>query len=314
MSKSKIEWTDRVWNPVTGCTKVSEGCRNCYAERVAGRFWKDRPFTEVRCHPERLKDPLRWRKPCRVFVNSMSDLFHEKISDDFIFAVWSVMARSRQHIFQVLTKRPRRMMEFLKNCEGIGQTWREGHGAVCPNVWLGVSVEDQKTADERIPLLLQTPAAVRFVSAEPLLGPVNLRKSIPCPDCNGDGTLGKNSIRKYYSCEKCGGNEDGAGSGIDARIDWLICGGESGPGARPMHPDWARSLRDQCQEAGVPYFFKQWGEWTTAKVFDDKEYVGILGKSRRLLSRDIVAVRIGKKRAGRLLDGREWNEMPEEKP
>ena len=260
---TKIEWTDEVWNPVTGCDKVSQGCKNCYAERIAERFWGERKFTDVQCHPERLDIPLHWRKPRRVFVNSMSDLFHEDVTDEFITEVWNVMHDTPQHIYQILTKRPERM-QWLTH-----QQW--GDHLVEPNVWLGVSCEDQKTAYERIPLLLQAPAAVRFVSLEPLLGPIDLLAIFG---------------HDLYAMNK--------------GLDWVIVGGESGPHARPMHPDWARSIRDQCVEAGVPFFFKQVGEWATVEEFGTKRELGIL--------------RVGKKKAGRLLDGREWNEFPASRP
>jgi protein gp37 len=185
-----IEWTDEVWNPVTGCTKVSQGCKNCYAERVAERFWKGRSFGDVQMHPERLEAPLHWRTPRRVFVNSMSDLFHEDVDIGFVLAVWSVMAneRCRQHTFQILTKRPSRMLEILRDIEN-----GSGCSVALPNVWLGVSVEDQATADERIPLLLDTPAAVRFVSYEPAIGPIDFTRidmgSDMCSVLGGRGNL-----------------------------------------------------------------------------------------------------------------------------
>ena len=221
MGDTLVEWTDKVWNPVTGCTKVSQGCKNCYAETIANRFWGERKFTEVRCHYERLDIPLHWQKPRRIFVNSMSDLFHEEVEDPFIGEVFGVMCTARQHTFQILTKRPRRMREFMS-------TYTSPGGPLPPisttdNIWLGVSVEDQVTADERIPLLLQTPAVVRFLSCEPLLNQVN--------------------IGMYLSRTK--------------GLDWIICGAESGPHARPMDLDWARSLRDQCKVAGVKFFMKQ---------------------------------------------------------
>ena len=238
MSDTTIEWTDKTWNPVSGCTKVSAGCKNCYAERVFPRAYhrdielsgsdqpRRRDFTDVRIHPDRLDQPLRWRKPARVFVNSMSDLFHEDVPDDFIFQVYRVMGHARQHTFQILTKRPQRMLELQTR-------WRDA-GTPIANVWLGVSCEDQKTADERIPLLLQTPAAVRFVSAEPLLGPIDF--------------IGK----------------DAQGSALhpyerDAKLDWLIIGGESGPNARPFNLQWGRDIIEQCKAANVPVFFKQVG-------------------------------------------------------
>lgn len=261
---TNIEWTDATWNPVTGCTKVSQGCKHCYAERMATRL---KAMGQPRyangfaltCHQDALEQPLKWRKPRRVFVNSMSDLFHEEVPDEFILKVWRTMLRCPQHTFQVLTKRPDRMADFTSRLRfdnrGSGKMWlsddpdarngwRPHGGAGCtprPNIWLGTSVENQDAADSRIRHLLNTPAAVRFLSLEPLLGPL--------PGLNLEG------------------------------IHWVIVGGESGPGARPMHPEWARDIREQCVAAGVPFFFKQWGG-------------------------------VNKKRAGRLLDGREWNEMP----
>lgn len=247
---SKIEWTDTSWNPTTGCTKVSDGCDNCYAEKITERFHGKGSFAEVKLHEDRLDAPLRWRKPRRVFVNSMSDLFHADVPDEFIARVFAVMAQTPQHSYQILTKRHGRMRSLL-NSERfkdqvallIGEQlsaleWR-GADLHWPrsNVWLGVSVEDQKRADLRIPALLDTPAAVRFLSCEPLLGPVNLN---PLGYC------------------WCGSGED-AWLCCARRPDWVIVGGESGAGARPMHPEWARSLRAQCQSAGVPFFFKQWG-------------------------------------------------------
>ena len=285
-TKSKIEWTDATWNPVTGCAKISPGCTNCYAERMAYRFagcngYPERPHHfDVTLHPERLEQPLRWRKPRRVFVVSMGDLFHEDVPDDYIREVFWTMQRAGWHTFQVLTKRPRRMAAWFA---------KRQDAPVLPNVWLGVTVEDQQRADERIPYLLECPAAVRFVSAEPLLGPIDLR-----------AWLGPVSTWE--------------------RLDWVICGGESGPGAQPMHPDWARALRDQCVSAGVPFFFKQWGAWhhdpqfapvNPKKMYMDRHgnfYSGTTDERYRdgLLCFD----RVGKKRAGRLLDGREWNEFP----
>jgi len=244
--KSKIEWTDATWNPVTGCTKVSQGCKNCYAERVFPRTYGSlRKFTDVRTHPDRLEQPLHWRKPRRVFVNSMSDLFHEDVPEVFIAAVFGVMLASRRHTFQVLTKRPALMFEFLTNVpdimaltcsaldqagieRGCGSAFDDGDDWPLENIWLGVSVEDQATASERIPLLLQTPAAVRFVSYEPALEWVDLKKYL-LP------TRGRPAL------------------------DWLICGGESGPGARPFNVEWARSTIAQCKAAGVACFVKQLG-------------------------------------------------------
>jgi protein gp37 len=244
MADTSIAWTDKVWNPVTGCTKVSEGCRNCYANAVADRFWGARKFTDVRMHTDRLDQPLQWRKPKRVFVNSMSDLFHEYVTDEFIDRVFAVMALAPQHTFQILTKRPHRMRHYISG-EGTGNggSLRRAHEVIkqanqamldgkgvwpgwpLPNVWLGVSCEDQKTADLRVPVLLEIDCAVRFLSCEPLIGPIALG-SVP-------------------------------GVGVLDALHWVIVGGESGPGHRSMDLDWARSIRSQCAAARVPFFFKQ---------------------------------------------------------
>lgn len=385
---TKIEWVvnpdgtqGETWNPVRGCTKVSPGCQHCYAETFSNRFKgiKDHPYEQgfdLRLVPEMLERPLRWRKPRKVFVCSMSDLFHEDVPDMFIDRVEATMALCPQHMFQVLTKRPQRALQraqaFLEGYDpfvmgdsdigswingvhgylldnvrdkpGGNENWRwephdygaegrievpgywtwTGPGNIedliswpLPNVWLGTSVEDQKRADERIPHLLKCPAAVRFLSVEPLLGPIDLSSWLGdywcsqcdrhfdyiadkehCPNCGADyrGSVEDGAVVKcphcgetdYESiCDSCGTASGNGGAdcnsvwGMDGEIglDWVIVGGESGPGARPMDPDWARSIRDQCVAAGVPFFFKQWG-----------------GKN--------------KKKAGRMLDGRTWDEMP----
>ena len=293
--KTKIEWADASWNPVTGCTKVSSGCKHCYAQREWPRLsanpqtrYFERRFTEVACHPDVLLAPLRWRSPRRIFVNSMSDLFHEDIPDAFVDQVFAVMLLSARHQFQVLTKRPGRMVEYFardtlrKDILRAADSWQDRFPRL-PNVgipdpgkhlpswiWLGVSVEDHATAEARIPLLLQTPATVRWISAEPLLGPLRLDSSVV------DWLRGPGSL------------------------DWVVVGGETGPSARPMHPAWARSLRDQCHMSGTAFFFKQWGEWAPTGGGPDG------------LAEDIS--RIGKRRAGRLLDGRLWGEYPERRP
>jgi protein gp37 len=276
VSPTKIEWAEEVWNPVTGCTKVSPGCRNCYAERMAkrlrGRFGypQDDPF-RVTIHEDRLDEPLRWRKPRRVFVCSMGDLFHEDVPDEFIARVFSVARGCPDHTFLVLTKRPERARAFLRACgqwDGWfthngrppkGYTMEDpgvivGHDYVrdvetgevtarknwpLENVWLGVSCEDQERADERIPILLDTPAAMRFVSLEPLLGEVDV-SSFLCGEEDGGAAWRPGGCARY-----------------SPPLDWVIVGSETGPGARPMHPDWARSVRSQCQSAAVPFFFKQ---------------------------------------------------------
>ena len=464
MAKSKIEWTDRVWNPVTGCTPISEGCDNCYAERMskrlAGRcgYPKDDPF-KVTLHPDRLDQPARWKKPSKVFVCSMGDLLHENLLFQFIKKVWDVTVKCPQHTFIFLTKRPERMLRFAQ--------WMAGtdHISIAEwprNCWIGVTAENQQRADERIPILLQIPAAVRFVSVEPLLSAIDIsqylqngvianeRKRNPFHGTCGDGAvfcgrtgqdmeasrdgrvrertiIRQNAGRTNEGREKHGclsscpvqlqqkeiqglctpyclddnqqsvysgqdgdkpqgreqnepasgqsgiGNEGGeynsqlqipekkkeistrhekcecqidrhsgrrdkslmqestnvsrgdskALSGFTADsfqhpsqqdmetylgISWVICGGESGPGARPMHPDWARSLRDQCQAAGVPFMFKQWGEWypDTKGLYLNENGVAATG----VIFGDTFIHRVGKKRAGRLLDGRIWDEFP----
>lgn len=232
--RSAIEWTDATWNPVTGCTKLSPGCANCYAEAITLRFGSGAPFfsgrASVRLHHERLGLPLKWRAPRRIFVNSMSDLFHENVPLDFIQRVFTVMASASDHTFQILTKRHLRLRELAPLLD-----WP-------PNVWIGVSVENQDWAEYRIPSLLSVPARVRFLSVEPLLGPVDLGPYL-------------------------GG------------LEWVIVGGESGARARPIHPDWVRAIRDNCMEAGTPFFFKQWGGRTS-------------------------------KAGGRLLDGRSHDDSP----
>jgi protein gp37 len=244
--KSAIEWTDATWNPVTGCSKVSPGCAHCYAETLSLRFgWSRLPWNpenaaaNVILHPERLDQPIHWRQPRRVFVNSMSDLFHELVPDTFIHEVFDRMAQADWHSYQILTKRPERMAEV------VGYYYaRHSAQAPLPHVWLGTSIENDRWT-ERANALRLTPAAVRFISAEPLLGPL--------PSLNLTS------------------------------IDWLIVGGESGAGAWPMHPDWARELRERALGENVAFFFKQWGG-RTPKV------------------------------SGRELDGRTWSEYPEARP
>lgn len=319
-AKTGIEWTDATWNPILGCSRVSEGCRNCYAERIAGRFpnssvyggltqiVNDRAvWTGQIKETKKLLEPLSWRSPKRVFVNSMSDLFHENVTDDMRDEIFAVMAVCPHHTFQVLTKRPERMKAYIDylTCYDVLRSARIGDiaselgNSPCAsvmvdewplkNVWLGVSVENQKAADERVPLLLQTPAVLRFISAEPLLGDIDL------DDRRDWLTVGFDAARGGYPHRK-----------QSPGLDWVICGGESGPGARPMHPDWARSLRDQCQAAGVPFFFKQWGEWLPARSDG-----GTTEKLGKVLNGADEPWRVGKKAAGALLDGREWKQFPE---
>lgn len=272
MAKTIIEWTDYSWNPVTGCSPVSAGCDHCYARRMATRlrgrygYPQDDPF-RVTLHPDRLDQPLNWRKPRMIFVCSMGDFFHPQVPLEFQARTLDVMVKCPQHIFIILTKRHKQLASFNQVCGWSAESY--------PNIWVGVSVEDQKTADERIPILLRVPAAVRVVSIEPMLGSVTLHSQqdwLP--------TLIPNTKTKLFSYR----------NNLIPTIDWVICGGETGPGARPMHPEWVYQVRDQCVEASVPFFFKSWGEWD------------IYG---------IDMFRVGKKKAGRLLDGKEWNEIPE---
>lgn len=212
-TKSNIEWTEMTWNPVTGCTKISQGCKHCYAERMAKRLTamgseRYRNGFEVTLHPDLISVPLKWRQPRVVFVNSMSDLFHEDVPESFIRQVFDTMVVAKQHTFQILTKRAERLAELAPRLP-----WPA-------NVWMGVSVEDSRVVD-RIGFLQQVPAAVRFLSLEPLIGPLH---DLPL-----------------------------------ARIHWAIVGGESGPHARPMQREWATSILRQCRDAGVAFFFKQWG-------------------------------------------------------
>lgn len=274
--KTGIEWTDATWNPVSGCTKVSQGCKNCYAERDWKRLvhlpaYQGRAFTDVACHPDRLDQPIRWKKPRRIFVNSMSDLFHPDVPFDFIERVFETMTAAHQHTFQILTKRPERMREFM--CD---------MSVILPNVWLGVSVEDQAAADERIPLLLDTPAVVRWVSMEPLLGPVALTR------IETKFFAGKlDALRGLFKWDQ------GEVTREPTSLDWVVVGGESGPNARPMNHNWVSSIRNQCVGACVPFLFKQWGEW-----LPDNQNPAIQGPCG-----DTQAIRVGTKHAGRLLDG-----------
>lgn len=333
---TKIEWTEATWNPIVGCSIVSPGCTNCYAMKMAARIERMSPGLEhyrgltqpskagavwtgkVARAPDRtLLEPLRRKRPTMYFVNSMSDLFHEDVTDEWIDRILAVMALCPQHTFQVLTKRSARMRQyfaagidfdcaFQEMIAGKTESYRrETPSWPLPNVWLGVSAERQKEADERIPDLLATPAAVRFVSAEPLLGPIDFT-AIPRKSAEGYARPLDGRFRK---------------------LDWIIVGGESGLGARPMHPDWARSIRDQCIEAGVPFFFKQWGCWRSMydRDIDDPDWricdriqndtptgqwLNIAGGQGFHGKRLVRVIPFPKAMAGRSLDGREWNEMP----
>ncbi len=304
---TKIEWADETWNPVTGCTPVSAGCQNCYAKRMATRlrgrhgYPEDEPF-KVTLRPGRLEQPLGWKKPRRVFVCSMGDLFHPDVPFEFIFKVWAAMLSPIcfKHTFLILTKRPERMLEFYRWCQERNKQGMVGLEFERPHIWLGVTAENQDAADQRIPILLQIPAAVRFVSAEPMLGPVDLNQLI----VPGDNPMGYHVSALHEQHDDCLYDSP-------TQLDWVICGGESGPGARPMQPEWPRELRDQCQAAGVPFFFKQWGKWVSPSQMPGETYRGIEGFGDGIGITDNPR-KVGKKRAGRLLDGREWNEYPGE--
>jgi protein gp37 len=310
-----IEWTDATWNPVTGCTEVSPGCDRCYAKTFAER-WRGTPGHyfengfDVQLRPDKLDLPLRWRQPRRIFVNSMSDLFHDQVPDEYIAQVWGVMAWSPLHTFQILTKRHSRMRSLLSSRDfksKVDDAWYDFGRRYAmpekraeppthpydrwplPNVWLGVSTENQQWANIRIPALLDTLAAVRFISAEPLLGPISI-----------------------FASSK---------TDHDPGLDWVIVGGESGHGARPMHPGWVRSLRNECTFNGVPFLFKQWGEWTpSAEHGGARRLVYIDGESAEvgnsyasgavLRPGSQLMYRGGKHRAGRQLDGRTWDQYP----
>jgi protein gp37 len=314
---TKIEWTNVTWNPTTGCTKVSAGCKNCYAEVMSKRLAamgkekyqgiltdSSRFNGTVRTHEDALRIPFTWRKPRKVFVNSMSDLFHEDVPFAFIDKVFAVMALTPHHTYQILTKRPDRMAEYMTtpNREGeikgcawnmLGYMPKKNNAGMkakwpLPNVWLGTSVEYQQTANERIPHLLDCPAAVRFLSCEPLLGAVDLTA------ISHDDFIQTNAL----------GNEH---NGVFKRVNWVIAGGESGPKARPMHPEWARGLRDQCKVAGVAFFFKQWGEWLATP------YGGQGSAEFNWCERGETfqwMCKVGKHKSGRLLDGVEHNAFP----
>jgi protein gp37 len=352
---TSIEWTDETWNPIVGCDIVSPGCTNCYAMRMAARLeamgvehyagmtrkvnghsvWTG----TIRSAPESiLAAPLRWKRPRRIFVNSMSDLFHEDVPGAAIDQVFAVMALAPQHTFQVLTKRAGRMRMYLTEVDRERELsiadaiktlaralhpldlvardnmiWRAPYGGCepmlpLPNVWLGVSVEDQPRADERIHELLATPAAKRFISAEPLLGLIDIARFVPellTP------------ITEQVGAYAASGHEY---LGTPIGLDWVIAGGESGPGARPMHPDWPRALRDQCAAAGVAFFFKQWGEWAPVSgrpgvVMASSDVAwpdGTIGRGSADLNGGLgVGIsHVGKKTAGARLDGVEHRAFP----
>ena len=289
MNRTDIEYLDYTWNVTHGCTAVDGGCTHCWAKPYAKRlaamgvpgYSVDNPFRVI-CRPDRLDEPLEVKKPARIGVSFMGDLFHEGVPFAFIGQVWDTMFDTGatdfgvQHEYMILTKRPQIMKNFIHVME---KSCRE---SAYRNIWLGVSVHDQASADERIPILLQTPAAHRFVSFEPALGAVDFKRFLPLLVKTVDGPKEYNTSRM---------------------LDLIICGGESGPGARPMHPDIPRSTRDQCAAANVPFNFKQWGEWLpNAQEYGCYQPEADYNRVHQMMG-DVAMCRVGKKAAGRLLDG-----------
>ncbi|MBB3937720.1 phage Gp37/Gp68 family protein [Aureimonas phyllosphaerae] len=359
---TKIEWTDATWNPITGCAVVSPGCTNCYAMKLAGTRLKHIPSRtgltrdtkagpvwtgEIRFNAEWLDQPLRWHRPRMIFVCAHGDLFAEGVTDEMLDQVFAVMALAPQHTFQVLTKRPDRMRDYCRRVDERGRHPSMNAAAALaatgcwntpaldlrvwplPNVWLGVSAEDQRRADERIPALLDTPAAVRWVSAEPMLGPIDFT-SISLGEKAGV-VLGEDGEPDRPETFRVDRNALQDCDGAFERIDWIVVGGESGHGARPMHPDWARAIRDQCAKAEVPFLFKQWGEWglaaprpsgmpgdlalATAPPYTDScppmvVQIDHYPRQIDLFGGASVLERVGKKAAGRLLDGVQHDGYP----
>jgi protein gp37 len=372
--KTAIEWTDATWNPITGCSVVSPGCTNCYAMKLAGTRLKKHPTRqgltrdtkagpvwtgEVRFNETQLLEPLHWTRPRKIFVCAHGDLFHESVPNAWIDRVWAIMALTPHHTYQVLTKRSARLRQYLTDPATVRRIINEAFRLDCEtgawmsadhqiagdpilplgNVWLGVSAEDQARADERIPDLLSTPAAVRFLSAEPLLGPIDLYNGDPDP------RLGGLIATETFIGDWWEPGDDPKGPSRHG-LDWVIVGGESGPGARPMHPDWIRSLRGQCEVADVDFHFKQHGAWIAIDQIPDGAADGLYNApprgdpeaSRRckvetlVLHRDgsrhtqgapmayrahaggMLMFKVGKKAAGRLLDGRTHDDFPTVQP
>lgn len=395
MNMSPIEWLQGgfTWNPITGCPwpKVSPGCANCYAERVMNTRLRHvyasraeysslegEPFQAVWHHPERLLQPLQRQKPSRIFVCSMGDLFHDLVDDEWLAGVFTVMALCPQHTFLLLTKRPERMRSWILDeqasagamlfnalhdiCVRAGLDPDKANAGISwplPNVWIGVTVCNQEEANRKIPVLLQTPAAKRFVSVEPMLGPVDVRLAYPqdymhCTLCGWHG-YNDELVRKpagIYEEEYCPVCQNDGTFALDyphedselalGGLDWVICGGETGKNARPINPDWVRSLRNQCKSSRcqpTPFFFKSWGEYVTIEGIGDNgswsdiplrlrssgiDVKHLLKKNGSLKNGtkgwyDIFpgsrltgqACPVGKRLSGRLLDGEEWNEVPE---
>lgn len=310
MQNSKIEWTDHTFNPWSGCIKVSPGCVHCYAETLSNRWGKDvwgPGAKRQRTSAANWKKPLRWNKQAKelgvrykVFCASMADVFEDNPQvSDWRSDLWDLIELTPNLDWLLLTKRPEKVLEFTRRWtpESYGPEWPS-------NIWIGTSVESQEYADKRIPELLKIPARIRFLSIEPLLGPVDIGRWLCCPWC-GEGKEATRDDRGtwYHRIEEfftggvpCPTPETGRGRAVN-NISWVIVGGESGHGARPMHPEWARSLRNQCQGSRVPFLFKQWGE-----------YLPVFNSYTTPDGYDFA--KVGKHEAGRVLDGRTWDEFP----
>lgn len=307
---SKIEWTDHTFNPWEGCQKVSPGCDHCYAETRNARYGGGTAPNWGPKAPRRKTSRANWRKPVKwnaaaaeageqrlVFCASLADVFDNAVPQEWREELWALIRATPNLTWQLLTKRQQNIEKMLP------ADWGDGY----PNVWLGTTVENQESADQRIPVLLAVPAVLRFLSCEPLLGPLDVYGGDADPRLGGVVAGRGLSLTQYWEAD---------GSGPFPGIDWVICGGESGPGARPMHPDWARSLRDQCAAAGVPFFFKQWGDWHPfGEVLPDGT-TNLISKGKRSgewheWTGGAASVRVGKKKAGSLLDGVEHKALPE---
>lgn len=312
---TKIEWTDETWNPIVGCSIQSTGCTNCYAMKQAARIvamtkgkthyadttkyvngnavWTGK----IKIAPyQTFYKPTQWKKPKRIFVNSMGDIFHENVPEEWIENVFRVIQGCPQHTFMILTKNPKRMRQFMI-------WWKQQFTDILPNVWLGVSVENQETANERIPILLDTPAATHFISCEPLLGAIDLTK------------LHYDKKNENFYLDAIEGSNYDTIQAQTNKLDWVIVGGESGKNARPMHPDWVRTIRDQCAQALTPFFFKQWGEFCPPIIKIPGMAIDKLGRLYNAWDEEFTkgsahVVRIGKKLAGNMLDGKTHQAFP----
>lgn len=315
MARTKIPWATYAWNPVTGCEPISPGCTNCYAKRMASRlkgrcgYPQDEPFRPGTIHTDKMDKPSSWKKPKRVFVCSMGDLFHEAVAFETILEVYNAIPD--HHRALVLTKRPARAHEFY---QWVYDTTVEYDALEFPfdecwgHIWLGVTVCTQEEADEKIPILLGTPSHHRFVSIEPMLGPVDLRTWFD-PFRKLDGVYRKLIKQDMFNLDQVDSLR------AKPEIDWVIVGGESGAKARPIHPGWAASIRDQCQSASVPFFFKQWGEW--APRYDPDHPIPEYKTAADILKalngfQAPPYCKKGNHAAGHLLDGKEYREFPEE--